>query len=258
MSAVWHDAKSYREGPLLVLLALADWANDEGWCWPSVPAIADKARLTERQVYNVLAQLELDGVIVRQGGGGRGRSTRYRVIVAALTRRENPEMVSGFPAEPKPANTEAGFSVSRTVNPEMKAGKTLKSDASLYGRTVREPSRTTKPSPAPSGAEGEHDSDSWIEREAKRVCQAMGATARGVLRAVMQQLELRARSPDEARGVADRLIARHAEYSRDAEWMRFAWGLRKWVSDGYWDQPQSWPYDEAKIERARGARVGIA
>lgn len=96
MSAVWHDATQYKEGTLLVLLALADWANDEGWCWPSVRQIAAKARLQERQAYNVIRQLESDGVVVRQSGGGRGNATRYRVVVQAL---ENPAINTGFSRE---------------------------------------------------------------------------------------------------------------------------------------------------------------
>lgn len=161
MSAVWHDAKEYREGPLLVLLALADWANDDGWCWPAVPAIAEKSRLTERQVYSILAGLESDGVIVRQSGGGRGKSTRYRVIVAALGRvpgnPANPEAASGFTAAEKPAgavvekavNGEAQFRVSCELNPEAGDTKTLKPDASQYRRTVIEPSENHQPTPTP-------------------------------------------------------------------------------------------------------------
>jgi len=78
MSAVWDDA-SYEGGTLLVLLALADWANDEGYCWPSVGAIAKKVRLSTRQVHRILKQFEDEDVIAIERGGGRSVSNRYRL-----------------------------------------------------------------------------------------------------------------------------------------------------------------------------------
>jgi DNA-binding IscR family transcriptional regulator len=74
MTAVW-DHSPYESGELLVLLALADWADDQGRCWPSVPAIAQKARLKERQVYNILQKFRADEIIQCAPGGGRGHST---------------------------------------------------------------------------------------------------------------------------------------------------------------------------------------
>jgi hypothetical protein len=78
---VWESAP-YEGGTLLVLLALADWANDDGYCFPGVAAIAEKARLGERQVHNILRQFRTDGVIeVEHPGGGRGVKNRYRLTL---------------------------------------------------------------------------------------------------------------------------------------------------------------------------------
>jgi len=44
MTKVW-DCGRYEKGELLVLLALADWADDAGVCFPGVPKIAAKSRL---------------------------------------------------------------------------------------------------------------------------------------------------------------------------------------------------------------------
>ena len=64
---------------MLVMLALADYADADGLCWPSVDKIAQKARLGSRHVYNILRRLRADGVIsVETRGGGRGTATRYR------------------------------------------------------------------------------------------------------------------------------------------------------------------------------------
>jgi len=44
MSDVWADAAITNQSELLVLLAIADYANDEGEAWPSIESIATKSR----------------------------------------------------------------------------------------------------------------------------------------------------------------------------------------------------------------------
>ena len=83
MSAVWEDAP-YDAGALLVLLALSDYANDAGECWPNVSSIAVKTRLGVRQVHNILRQLKSDGAISIKPGGGRGVSNRYQIHAETL------------------------------------------------------------------------------------------------------------------------------------------------------------------------------
>jgi hypothetical protein len=83
MSAVWEHAP-YDAGALLVLLALSDYANDEGQCWPNVSSIAGKTRLGVRQVHNILRQLKSDGAISIKPGGGRGVSNRYQIHTETL------------------------------------------------------------------------------------------------------------------------------------------------------------------------------
>jgi DNA-binding transcriptional MocR family regulator len=54
----------------MVLLALADSANDEGGCWPSIPTVCQKASLSERAVQNALRQLINLGLVHRRGRVG--------------------------------------------------------------------------------------------------------------------------------------------------------------------------------------------
>lgn len=80
MSEVWAHADS-EGGELLVLLALADFANDDGWCFPSVATIAAKARLQERQTRILIRRLEMKGLVLCPSTkGGAGNSNRYRVM----------------------------------------------------------------------------------------------------------------------------------------------------------------------------------
>lgn len=78
MSAIWDGGP---KGSTLrfVLIALADNANDEGECWPSICTIARKTGLCERAVRQALRQLEADGWLVTKIGGGRGGANRYTI-----------------------------------------------------------------------------------------------------------------------------------------------------------------------------------
>lgn len=71
MTAVWEreDLSSTQK---LVLLALADWANDEGLCWPSINRLAIKASLTGRGVQKAIRSLEDIGFIRRIEVVGKG------------------------------------------------------------------------------------------------------------------------------------------------------------------------------------------
>jgi hypothetical protein len=77
MAAVWQHSRA-TGGELLVALALADFANDAAECWPSIPVLTQKARLTERRVQRVLDKLErLGEVRVDRSNGGRNLRNHY-------------------------------------------------------------------------------------------------------------------------------------------------------------------------------------
>jgi hypothetical protein len=76
MSLVWE--LDLPPGEKLVLLALADQANDEGrQCWPSVDTIGQRSGQGERTVRRALASLEERGHLTRQHRDGT--STQYHV-----------------------------------------------------------------------------------------------------------------------------------------------------------------------------------
>ncbi|MHB8348690.1 MAG: helix-turn-helix domain-containing protein [Acidiferrobacterales bacterium] len=45
----------------LVLMAWADACDDDGYCWPRVPALARKTSLNDRSVQRILNQLKAGG-----------------------------------------------------------------------------------------------------------------------------------------------------------------------------------------------------
>jgi hypothetical protein len=59
----------------IVILALADQANDEGYCWPAIPTIARRCSKSERTVFAMLLELEESGHLSRRQR--TGTSTVY-------------------------------------------------------------------------------------------------------------------------------------------------------------------------------------
>lgn len=84
MSLVWERAP-YTAGSLIVLLALADWANDEGVAWPSMERLAQKARIDRRSAQRIVRQLEKDGVLEVEHGGGRAKQHKYVLRMETAT-----------------------------------------------------------------------------------------------------------------------------------------------------------------------------
>lgn len=75
-----------------VLVALADYANDEGYCWPSFATLAAKTELTRRAVIAWIEKLEAGGLIVRESchrQEGGHTSNRYQLLVNSIQPRVN-------------------------------------------------------------------------------------------------------------------------------------------------------------------------
>ena len=71
MTNVWeHQGISPTQK--LVLLALADWANDEGLCWPSIERLCGKSSLSRRAVQSAIKTLCEMGLLIQEQSSGRG------------------------------------------------------------------------------------------------------------------------------------------------------------------------------------------
>lgn len=82
MTTVWED-DYYTQADktkLLVALALADCADDDGYCFPSIDYLARKARTSTRGVQEACRELQLDGRLGIEIGAGRNGTNLYRVI----------------------------------------------------------------------------------------------------------------------------------------------------------------------------------
>lgn len=89
MTLVW-DSLPAGGSDLLAMLALADWSDDEGRCWPSMSSIAGKIRLSRSQTQRVVHGLVKSGFLAVTGneaGGKPGTTPQYQINLRALTGR---------------------------------------------------------------------------------------------------------------------------------------------------------------------------
>lgn len=64
MTWVWDSApKKFKSTKLLVLLAIADHCNDDGFCYPGVKRLAHKARISHTRCQDIIRELKEDGVL---------------------------------------------------------------------------------------------------------------------------------------------------------------------------------------------------
>lgn len=83
MDKVWSDS-AQKGSALLLLLAIADHAADDGYCWPKTETLAEKIRMSVRTVYRLVDAVEADGelYVVRTN-----RNNRY-VVTLGMSGKE--------------------------------------------------------------------------------------------------------------------------------------------------------------------------
>lgn len=109
MARVWALSKQSGTG-LLMLLAIADFADDDGNAYPSVGTLAAKCRMSDRNANHILAALQAAGELeVRHNEGPRG-TNRYRVALPDGDAPRRTDVRKAAPLKPaSPLTPEARF-----------------------------------------------------------------------------------------------------------------------------------------------------
>lgn len=98
MTWVW-DHSPAAGTDLLMLLAIADQANDDGRdAWPSIKTLAQRTRLDQRTVRRVLKRLVDAGHLVIKPGGGR-RSNNYEIPMTCVNAELSTPLANGHPGQ---------------------------------------------------------------------------------------------------------------------------------------------------------------
>jgi hypothetical protein len=107
MTAVWEHA-DVSGGELVVLLAMADWCDDDGHkCFPTQERLARKARMTDRGVRKCLSNLVEKGYLRREGrlGGGPVEWSVHATANATPEQSSDRNPSAGQTGTPVPTDT---------------------------------------------------------------------------------------------------------------------------------------------------------
>ncbi|MDA8328741.1 MAG: helix-turn-helix domain-containing protein [Betaproteobacteria bacterium] len=119
-----------------VLLALADAADDTGYCWPSIPTLAKKTSLDDRSVQRILHKLKADDLVQVQNrfrNDGSATSNGYRLSLENGGDKlppPNPVACHEVVAHMTPAG---GSRVTQTTTEHTKQSKPPQPSAELAG-----------------------------------------------------------------------------------------------------------------------------
>lgn len=125
----------------LVLFMLADHADDEGKCWPSVAGLAEDGCMGERTVQRALSDLCKAGVINREGNGGRGLTRLYTLLMGADAVNRVPNGHPNDPQERVPNSTERVPDTTERVPNRRKRVPDWHPNPQEPSRTLKEPSK---------------------------------------------------------------------------------------------------------------------
>ena len=153
------EAPGLTPAETLVLVILAEFADDSGRCWPSLASVARKAKMTERGVRGIIRRLEEAGHVATEISKGRG-SNRYLIA-------PNPEPPSGFNGsnpEPRSGSNPEPPAGSKAANPERRC---------TQPGTAVPPNRQEPPIAAAAGAQARE------REELDAIRKAVGARSSG-------------------------------------------------------------------------------
>ena len=106
MTKVWENSPQ-KGTALLLLLAISDFANDDGEAWPSVPTLAKKIRMSERYTQMLLGELVTEKELQVKEQASKYGTNIYRVIgvkPASPVKRSAPKGEAEFTEGVKPAS----------------------------------------------------------------------------------------------------------------------------------------------------------
>jgi hypothetical protein len=171
-----HDLTS---GQKLLLICLANYANDKGECWPSIASLAAQADVTTRHVSGMLHDLAKLGYLSIQEHSGKSNS--YTLQVAQPT---NPSSGVKQASGVNPSSGDPRTTVPPPTNPSSGVPTNPSSGKPSY-RTVKEPSsepsekaRAKNASQLPVDFEVTFEMESWAIKEGIAVAAIEPETAK--------------------------------------------------------------------------------
>lgn len=140
MARVWAES-SHAGSDLLMLLAIADFADDDGNAYPAVTTLAAKCRMKTRNANYVLSSLQASGELeVRINEGPRG-TNRYRIVLGSAAK--GLQRVAGVGVQPIAGVQRPAGLQSSVATPAPQCSKPLHHSADEPSLNYQEPSSTS-------------------------------------------------------------------------------------------------------------------
>lgn len=160
------DQKGVTSTEKLVLLALADHADDAGRCWPSVARMEEMTALSERSIRKAIQTLEEKGALSTDRGVGRGNSSKYILKLDSSVDASTPQKVQDSHLLP---DTGKGAPRAEKVHVVPEKVQNLHEKVHHVHPNHQEPSRTVKEPPViPRAPRGTRLPADWQPSSADR------------------------------------------------------------------------------------------
>ena len=224
MSEVW-DHCHLSGSSLLVVLAMADYCNDERKCWPSTKTLGTKARLSQRYTQRIIGRLEDAGYVKVHREAGPYGTNIYELATGEQMKALKPLESEG---EWAPHDAEKGMAVPPGDDRTASGGDDR---TDVGGMAVPPPNPSLNLHSEPSTL----STPNGVDRGAKRSARNRTADARSKHPAVLLVKGITGRNPPKA--LYDKVILIAGEHP-DGE--RAADCYRVWCERGYNANALTW------------------
>jgi hypothetical protein len=149
MTEVWRRSQ-HSGSSLLMMLALADFSDDNGSSYPAVSTLATKCRMKPRNANVVLAALRDSGELHVLMNAGPNGVNRYRIMLKALGGLQGNAGVQGFAGLQGNAGAASGDTLQGNAGtPAIQGRLPLQANADKPSLNRQEPSGRRKPAKTP-------------------------------------------------------------------------------------------------------------
>lgn len=170
MTDVWTNSK-HKEGSLLVLLAIADFADDAGFAYPGQDTLAKKARLSRRQVIRVIQLLIQSGELTTKPSRSNYGTLIYQVRCVKMSQGSDVTLAQNKAKDDVTFETSDVTSTSQypsVFKPSVKKEKHQKNISPISPFSKKGTHKETRAERKYRESNTETDWDRYVQEQAKR------------------------------------------------------------------------------------------
>jgi hypothetical protein len=246
-SWVWENTRA--EGAeLLVLLALAEHAGNDGSCYPSMRRIAERARLSLRGAQTAMRALEAKGAISTSRNTGPHGCNRYTVLMHATDSVPRAETAPSADTEPSAHAASGADAAPRTeyAPPQMTTSTPADNDMGGANGGMKPPQHLhpNRKEPLLKPLENLRLTPAQLGKEVQQRCQLSDPSGRLGL-CLTEQCRFAqkdAQASDEQ--IAERMSSAWLLLQSSGHKLEYAWGAEKFFGEGRWKNSAAWPWKQ--------------